>query len=128
MNIRMIKKNGNLVPATDKDAAAVKNLKTGLEEGAIVDVYLEAFTKKGSSPQIAKLHAMIREFSFHTGYTFEESKLVVKAKAGLCFTTMESGIEGVNCKSFSDCSRDELSIAIETCVSLFETVGCNGQI
>ena len=59
-------------------------------------------------------HAMIREIAQEIGYTFEEAKLAVKRAAGLCFVRDKQEY----CKSFGDCDKDELNLAIQACVEI----------
>ena len=54
-----------------------------LPDGAKLEIFIGVSGDKGSNPQLARLHAMIREIAQEIGYTFEETKLVVKRKAGL---------------------------------------------
>ena len=53
---------------------------------------------------------MIKELANHTGYTFDEMKLYVKKEAGMCYTSSNTLI----CKSFGECSKDDLSLVIQT--------------
>jgi len=75
--------------------------------------------------QLAKVHALIRELAHCTGNEFEDVKLEVKRKAGLTVKSKDSEgklIEYV--KSFADCSKEQLSMAIEACILIGEEVGC----
>ena len=54
-------------------------------DGARVELFIGIQDGKGSNPQLARVHAMIREIASEVGHTFEEMKLQVKRKAGLCF-------------------------------------------
>jgi len=87
------------------------------------DVKLEMFigvtTDKGSNPQLARIHAMIRQLANDIGYTFEEIKLQVKRKAGLCFTRNKTEY----CKSFADCDKDDLNLAIQACIEIGDFSG-----
>ena len=68
----------------------------------------------GSTAQIAKIHAMIRELANTIGYTFSEMKLQTKRQAGLCFN--KGGSE--YCKSFAECSKSELNLVIQELIEI----------
>jgi len=87
----------------------------GLQEGETVMVTYEVQTADHSYAQLSKLHKCIRELASFTGDTFEDMKLQVKLRAGLCTDT--------NCKSFSECSKEELSMAIQASLEIGELVG-----
>ena len=67
-----------------------------------------------SVAQLAKVHACIRELAKESGYTFDEMKMIIKRQSGLCY----DGGDAEYCKSFADCSKDELALAIEACIQL----------
>jgi hypothetical protein len=87
----------------------------GLQEGETVMITYEVQTADHSYAQLSKLHKCIRELASFTGDTFEDMKLQVKLRAGLCTDT--------NCKSFSECSKEELSMAIQASLEIGELVG-----
>ena len=72
-----------------------------LPDDAKLEMFIGVTTDKGSNPQLARIHAMIRQLANDIGYTFEEIKLQVKRTAGLCFTRNNTEY----CKSFADCVR-----------------------
>ena len=86
----------------------------GLQEGETVVITYEVQTADHSYAQLSKLHKCIRELANYTGDSFEDMKLQVKLRAGLC--TDDS------CKSFSDCSKEELSMAIQAVIEIGELV------
>lgn len=90
-----------------------------LPDGAQLEIFIGVSGDKGSNPQLARLHAMIREIAQEIGYTFEEAKLVVKRKAGLCFTKNKEEY----CKSFGQCDKDELNLAIQACIEIGDFSG-----
>jgi hypothetical protein len=57
---------------------------------------------------------MCREIANELGYTFEEVKLLVKRHAGLCFTRNNTEY----CKSFADCDKSDLNLAIQACIEI----------
>ena len=75
----------------------------------------------GTNAQIAKIHVSIRQLANDLGYSFSEMKLLVKRKAGLCFN--KNGTE--YCKSFGDCSKEELNSVIQEIIELGDEVGSN---
>lgn len=87
----------------------------GLQEGDTVIITYEVQTSDASYAQISKVHKHIRELANYTGDSFEDMKLQVKLRAGLCTNT--------NCKSFSECSKEELSMAIQASIEIGELVG-----
>jgi hypothetical protein len=54
------------------------------------------------------------------GYSFEDMKLLVKQRAGLCFEVEDDDKRKVVCKSFADCRSHEISLAIQACNELAE--------
>lgn len=87
-----------------------------IPEGDIVDAFLQVSGKDGSLDQLAKVHACIRALAEHTGYTFEEMKMLVKEQSGLVLKD--------TIRSFADCSTLELNLAIKACQEIGLRVGC----
>ena len=85
-----------------------------LEEGSKLEIFIGVSGAKGSNPQLARLHAMIREIAQEIGYTFEEAKIEVKRASGLSFVIDKQKY----CKSFADCDKDELNLAIQSCIEI----------
>jgi len=85
-----------------------------LPDNSKLEIFIGVSGDKGSNPQLARLHAMIREIAQEIGYTFEEAKLNVKRSAGLCFVRDKQEY----CKSFADCDKDELNLAIQACIEI----------
>jgi hypothetical protein len=103
---RLIKKDGKLTYASPQDKLAYDMFISKLEEGQIVEMYIDLANADHSKAQLAKVHACIRELAKESGYTFDEMKIVVKQASGL------------EDKSFADCSKDELMLAIEACIQI----------
>jgi len=122
-------KDSLFVQCTVKDGALEFSIKAvgnkyqkfinNLPDGAKLEIFIGVSGDKGSNPQLARLHAMIREIAQEIGYTFEEAKLVVKRKAGLCFTKNKEEY----CKSFGQCDKDELNLAIQACIEIGDFSG-----
>ena len=103
---KFIKKDGKLVFVHPQDKLAYEIFVEKLKEGDKVDMFIEVSNPDHSKAQLAKVHACIRELAKESGYTFEEMKLVVKEHAGLAG------------KSFGDCSKSDLMLAIEACIQI----------
>ena len=114
-SIFLKKEDGKLVPKSVQDKIMLKHYVDNMEEGSVVKVTYEDYSL-GSYAQISKLQASIREISNYLGYSIDEVKNIVKHKANL-YT------EDGNLKSFADCSKEELSQAIECLMKLGDQVG-----
>lgn len=113
-NGKMIKKNGKFSFADDKSRLGYQIFIDKVTEGQMIDMYIDITDNKHSGAQLKKVHACIRELAKESGYTFEEMKLLVKKQSGLCIEA-----EGIlECKSFAECSKDEISLAIEACIEI----------
>ena len=87
----------------------------------LVEIFISISGDNGTNAQIAKIHVSIRQLANDLGYSFSEMKLLVKRKAGLCFN--KNGTE--YCKSFGDCSKEELNSVIQEIIELGDEVGSN---
>lgn len=97
-----------------KDELKYQQFFNKLEENQLVEMYIDPQDDDANLGQLARVHAMIREIAHYTGDTFEEMKLKVKRKSGLCIETTIDGEKFLYCKSFADCSKEEISLAIES--------------
>ena len=121
--LTFVKKNGQLIPSSEREIGKLKQFNIALKEGSTVEVYMSLATENDKTlPQLARIHAMIRELSNFTGHTFDEVKDEVKRKAGLHVVTGTRS-EDLELKSFTDCSKEELSKAIDTCVEIGHMLG-----
>jgi len=89
----------------------------GLDDGDVVTITYEVNTDDASYAQMSKLHKHIRELAQYTGDSFEDMKLQVKLRAGLCNDS--------DCRSFGDCSKEELSMAIQASIEIGDMVNFN---
>ena len=105
---------GKLVHTRISDKEKYDRLIKSLPEGTEIEVYMDLVTDDGSLAQIAKVHAMIRDIANFTGNSVAGTKLLVKKEASLCFVHDEELV----CKSFGDCSKDELGLAIQACIDI----------
>ena len=111
---KFIKKGNKITFASPKDKLAYELYIEQLSEGESVEMYIDLPSKDHSKAQLAKVHACIRELAKESGYTFKEMKKLVKKQAGLCE-------EGEDCfKSFADCTKDEITLAIQACLEIGE--------
>lgn len=121
--VNYIKKDGQLVPASERDAGALKLFNMAVKDGDIIEVYLtKTDGEQKTTGQLAKIHAMIREIAGFTGNDFDDIKDEVKRKAGL-YVVKGTAEHQTELKSFAQCSKEELSTAIEMCVQLGHLVG-----
>ncbi len=116
-------KGKNLVPrgSSIKYEAFLKTL----EQDQSVEVFLESNIDDGTLTQIAKAKVCIRELAKEVGETFIEMQNRVKRASGLCVVQEIDGEKYLICKSFGDCSKEELSMAIETIITMGDTLNMN---
>ncbi len=119
---KYVKRNGRLEFTTLNGAKQFELFVSHIPEGQIVEVFYESQHDDGTLPQLAKLHVLIKQLAMHIGETVENMKLLVKDKAGLCIAREVSGKEYFLAKSFAECSKDELSLAIQAAIELGEEV------
>ena len=112
--VKLIKRDGKLVYPDDKSKLNYQIFLDKLSEGQQVEVFMGLTSDNGSIAQLAKVHACIRELAKESGYTFDEMKKIIKQHAGLCYDAGDAEY----CKSFADCSKMELVLAIEACVQI----------
>lgn len=119
---KYIKKDGKLVFASSVGAKQFEEFIRKSPENHIIECFYELTHDDGTLPQLAKLHVMIKQLAMHIGESVENIKLLVKDQAGLCIAREVSGKEYFLAKSFGDCSKDELSLAIQAAIQLGEKV------
>jgi hypothetical protein len=119
ITVKFVKHNGQLKPLTSTDATLYNEFKKDLVDGEMIELYITRITEEDDKTigQLAKVHACIRDLARFTGHTFEEMKDAVKEKAGLYDPASK------NYKSFAECSKTELSDAIQICIEIGNTVG-----
>ena len=119
---KYIKKNGRLEFSSLANSKHFELFTSHIPDGTIVEAFYEVQHDDGTLPQLAKLHVMIKQLATHVGETFENMKLLVKDKAGLCIAREVAGKEYFLAKSFAECSREELSLAIQAAFQIGEDV------
>ena len=123
LNGKYKKERGLLKPLTIAGIKQQEIFVSNIPEGAIVEFFYEIQHDDGTLPQLAKLHVMLKQLSMHIGETVENMKLLVKDRAGLCIAREVAGKEYFLAKSFGDCSKEELSLAIQAAIEIGEQVG-----
>lgn len=124
LNGKFIKRNGRLEFSSLAISKQHELFVSEIPDGTIVEFFFEVQQDDGTLPQLAKLHAMIRELALHVGEPFDNMKLLVKDKAGLCLAREVAGKEYFLAKSFGECSREELSLAIQAAIDIGVSVNC----
>jgi hypothetical protein len=119
---RLIKHDGHLDFLTLFSKKQYEIFSSHIKEGTIVDVFYEEQNDDATLPQLAKVHVLIKQLASHIGETVENMKLLVKDKAGLCIAREVSGKEYFLAKSFGECSKEELNLAIQACIEIGEDV------
>jgi hypothetical protein len=121
LSVKLVKKDGKLTYPDDQSKLAYQIFLDKIQEGQKVEMYIGLADADHSVAQLAKVHACIRELAKESGYTFEEMKVLIKERSGLCYEAGEATI----CKSFADCSKDELALAIEACIEVGKIYNIN---
>ena len=124
LNGKFIKRNGRLEFSSLAIFKQHEVFVSEVPDNTIVEFFFEVQQDDGTLPQLAKLHAMIRELALHIGEPFEDMKLLVKDKAGLCLSREVAGKEYFLAKSFGECSREELALAIQAAIDIGISVSC----
>ena len=120
-SFKLTKNNGKLVHINESTKISYQLFLDKLQEGQEVEVFMGLTSDNGSLAQLAKVHACIRELAKESGYTFDEMKFIIKQHSGLCY----DGGGAEYCKSFKDCSKEELAMAIESAIELGRDLNIN---
>jgi len=111
----LLKKQGDqLSYTTQADETKYGLFRKNVPDGTLVEIYMEIQKDDGTLAQLAKIHSMIRQLCNHTGDIFEDMKLLVKKRSGLCIEKEIDGSKFLYCKSLGNSSKEELSMVIET--------------
>lgn len=111
-------KKGKLSPTSKSFANQFRGFITQYE-GQKVRIYIEALDSEKSLPQLAKVHAMIREIAKETGHTSLEIKKIIKERAG--FSPSPSDFE----ESMADMDVSELNQIIQAAYDLCDYLDLN---
>ena len=122
----ILRKDGSkLVYTTNADEAIYKLFLDSLEPGQTVEIFLDANKDDGTLAQLAKIHKCIREIAKETGDNYEDMKLLIKKKSGLCVKKDVDGETVMICKSFANASKTDLALVIETIIEIGDLVNVN---
>jgi hypothetical protein len=114
-----LKKVGDkLVYIKTGDQEKYKEFVREVEAGAHIDIFMEINSADGTLAQLAKVHKCIRVIAAQTGNTFDDIKIVIKDMSGLVVKRTVMDKEYMDWKSFGNCSRDDLNLAIQACIDL----------
>ena len=119
---KFIKKGGRLDFSSLASSKQFELFVSSVPEHSIVEFFYEVTHDDGTLPQLAKLHVMLKHLSTHIGETVENMKLLVKDRAGLCIAREVAGKEYFLAKSFGECSKEELSLAIQAAIEIGQEV------
>jgi hypothetical protein len=119
---KYIKKNGRLEFSSLANSKQFELFVSKIPEDGILECFYEMQHDDGTLPQLAKIHAMVKQLATFTGETFSNMKLLVKDKAGLCLAREVAGKEYFIPKSFAECSKEELSLAIQAAIEIGEQI------
>jgi hypothetical protein len=109
INVNFTKRDGKLKFNINAQEKKYDRFIEDLPEGTKIEMFVSVSTEKGTNAQLARVHVMIRELANTLGYTFEEVKLLIKRKVGLCYRKDNDEY----CKSFADCDKEELNLCIQ---------------
>jgi len=113
------------IKQTEKSQILYDQFVKSLKDGDEVEIFMNISSASGSLAQISKVHTCIRLLANEAGYSFEEMKQLIKERSGLCLVVTEKGVSEEICKSFAECTKEELSMAIEACVEIGELYNIN---
>jgi hypothetical protein len=122
LTIGMIKSGNKLSYTNSSQKLLYEEFLETLKENQKVEIFIEAVTNTGTNNQLAKIHACIRKLAEEIGYSFDEMKRLVKKDAGLCWIG-DNAKE--HCKSFANCSVDELNLVIQSIIEIGDTANVN---
>jgi len=114
-------KNGKPVPTSHLYKMRYNEFIKGLKEGDRFVMILEQEDWSNTKPQLAKIHAMIKEIAIETGEKFNKTKENIKERSGL--TYYENKVKKY--RSFARCSKEELSAVIEILYELGQFLNIN---
>jgi len=119
------KDGGKLIYTSKADETIYKLFLDSLEPGQTVEIFLDANKDDGTLAQLAKIHKCIREIAKETGDNYEDMKLLIKKKSGLCIKKEVDGEVVMICKSLANASKTDLAMVIETIIEIGDMVGVN---
>jgi len=115
---KLTKRGSKLLQINPTGEKAFDSFKTEIPEGRIIEVYMQVQGEQGLLSQLAKVHVLIRALSAHIGDDPARIKNLVKDRAGLCLIHSDQGVKELFCKSFGDCSYQDLNLAIQAAIDI----------
>ena len=65
--LTFVKKNGQLIPASEREMGKLKQFNMALKEDSTIEVYMSLASKNDKTlPQLARIHTMMRELAEFT--------------------------------------------------------------
>lgn len=122
--VHLEKKDGKFTYCKSSDEALYKKMISETPDDAKIVAMFEIASQDGTIGQLSKLHANIRQLALHLGYDFEDMKTYIKHISGFVTTKMIEGKKITRVKSFADCSKEELSFAIQSSITFGNKVNC----
>jgi hypothetical protein len=117
--------DGKLIPINPINEIKHKSFLNTLKDGDKIHLTYEPIGDDGSYAQLAKVHKCIRTLASDTGDTFDHMKQQIKKRSGLCISINHENTKVDYYKSFGDCSKEELSGAIQSALELGDFLGIN---
>lgn len=116
--VKFQKKDYRLYPCSKEDERTYREFIDKIPNNKIADVYITCYDEEiGTLPQLAKIHAMIREIAEFTKQGFNETKNHIKEVCGI-FNIVSSKPYKKKLKSFGDCSIQELDMVINKLIEI----------
>jgi len=115
VSVKFKKENKELIVADKISQVKLDMFVKQLEDGQKLVVTYEVVNDDASYAQLSKLHKCIRELAEYSGMSMDDMKLYIKNEAGL--------VKGDSIVSFADCSKEEISTAIQACISIGDKIG-----
>lgn len=116
--VKFQKNDCRLYPCSKEDKRIYQEFIDKISNNKTVDVYITCYDEEiGTLPQLAKIHAMIREIAEFTKQGFNETKDHIKEVCGI-FNIVSSKPYKKKLKSFGDCSIQELDMVINKLIEI----------
>jgi len=122
---KLKKKDGKLIYTKESYNILYKEFINLIKNNDEVSMIMEIDTGTVTLAQLAKVHKCIRILASDLGYDFEDVKILIKDKAGLVIKRTVEGKDYMDWKSFGQCSKEEINLAIQACITLGDMVGSN---
>lgn len=119
---KLKKTKGKLLQVNLAGEQAFEAFKNEIPDGAVIEIYMQVQDEKGLLSQLAKVHVLIRALSSHIGEIPARIKNLVKDRAGLCLVHSDGDQQKLICKSFGDCSYQDLNLAIQAAIDIGKEV------